>query len=417
VRTSVLSLAAAFTVAATVPAVLAADKVDAQIKQIAARVNAVDAQLERAVHYERKETNAAANETATEQAWLSEPRDLLKVARERVGKTDRARKEVWFRSSDEPIFVLTYQETTLDDGRTRVEESRRYFDPNDGQLIRELTKQSVFKAGEALATKQIKNVTRAIAKVPERERSNESYRQDAHELTTSLVEAGPPKHDPGADAPGDSARFRLIHGSASPDGRYAVALGFPETPKSWDDFVLNIDTATGTENFWIEEFDEREKGRNYVVDLTTHRIILEMPAEAYATQGHVGRDGWAHHWSPDSKWLVQSHHGRWSSGLRAIRIDGNTAPGGPLELTELVQKQAAAFLKTKKDRSLKGVENAFGFYLYGAEIANDGLLTLSFSLCVPGSKSYDNLPSLIERFRLKTIDGKLQAQFVDARYD
>ena len=416
-RTTLLALVTGFSAAAIAPPILAAENVDVQIKQIAARVNAIEAQLERSVYYERKEANAAANETATEQVWLSEPRDLLKVAWERIGKSDRARKEIWFRTSDEPIFVFTRQETALDDGRTRVEESRRYFNANDGQLVRELTKQAVFKAGEALDTRAVKNVTGAIAKLPERERSNASYRQDAHKLTTELVEAGPPQHDPGTGAPGDSARFRLLHGSASPDGRYAVALGFPEAPKSWDDFVLTIDNATGTEDFWIEELDEREKARNYMVDLATHRIILEMPAVAYATREHVGRDGWSHHWSPDSKWLVQSSHGRWSSNLRAIRINGEARPAGPLELTELVQEQAAAFLKSKKDRSLKGLEDAFAFYLYQADVANDGLLTVSFSLCVPGSKSHDNLPSLIARFRLKFVDDKFQVQFVSARYD
>ena len=210
------------------------------VKRVAARVNSVEAQLERVVFYELKTEEEATESTLVERAWFTEAGDWLKVTGERTSKGRRWLTEMWFGDDNAPVFMLLREEgpapasakakdakeaTAAEaEGATRVQENRRYYN-RDGAAIRELTKDAVFKAGEPLDTTAVKNVSRPVAKLPEKERTSDDRRKGAETVIEHLVKAGPPKRDPAAGDPGDSKRFRIIRYSTSPDGRYAVAIG------------------------------------------------------------------------------------------------------------------------------------------------------------------------------------------------
>ena len=58
---------------------------------------------------------------------------------------------------------------------------------------------------------------------------------EAHELAPALRKVGPPQFfDPFANVQGDSDKYRVIHGSVSPDGRFAIAMGLPPEQSNWD---------------------------------------------------------------------------------------------------------------------------------------------------------------------------------------
>ena len=393
-----------------------ADDLDAQVKRIAERVNSVETQLDRAVLYEKITDDAAAGSSLTEQAWLTEAADWLKIHEDRVNKAGRQLTELWFGKENALIFRLRREEKPQPDGTTQVLESRCYYD--GGALVRELRKEAWFKAGESTDTKQIKNLTLPIAKLTEEERRSSKQQEMARDYIARLTTAGPANRDPSATAGGDSSRFQLIHDSTSPDGRYAVGIGFAEAPKSWDDLYLLTEDVPERDSYWVEDSDLREKLRNYVIDLTTHRIVGETGGDAYGTRTSVGRGSWSFSWSPDSRWLAQVTSDKWASGCKVVALDPEKGVVASGDLGEAAQQATMDFLKAKKDRALKmfGSADAVSVKIYTAEVTNDGQLTLSLQPTDAGSsKSWEN-PVLVERFQLKTSGKEVGAKFLDARY-
>jgi hypothetical protein len=58
---------------------------------------------------------------------------------------------------------------------------------------------------------------------------------EPHELSPALRKVGPPQFfEPFANVQGDSDKYRVIHGMASPDGRFAIAMGLPPGQSDWD---------------------------------------------------------------------------------------------------------------------------------------------------------------------------------------
>jgi hypothetical protein len=168
------------------------------------------------------------------------------------------------------MFMLVRKETPAPDGGVQVEESRKYFGEEksggNGVLIRELRKSARFKPGEPTDTVHTPNVTVDLGK-----KSNQPTEDELREMLnapTSMAQElrkGAPEFDPFADVKGDSDKYRVIHGSASPDGRFAIALGFAREPVDWD-----AEYDKETESY----FPQGEDGiRNYVVDLAQKKIL------------------------------------------------------------------------------------------------------------------------------------------------
>ena len=91
-----------------------------------------------------------------------------------------------------------------------------------------------------------------------------SYRGPA-KVAAELCKAGPPQTDPFATVKGDSEKFRVIHGSVSPDGRYAIALGFARNEINWDGFIEKDREDVGGKPTYYAEMEGDV--RNYVIDL------------------------------------------------------------------------------------------------------------------------------------------------------
>ena len=82
--------------------------------------------------------------------------------------------------------------------------------------------------------------------------------------------AGPPAFNPFTKVKGDSEKFRVIHRTVSPDGRYAIARGFARAQIIWGDFVEKTDLMTDEPKEGSHTYTVRgeQDVRNYVVDLS-----------------------------------------------------------------------------------------------------------------------------------------------------
>ncbi len=244
--------------------------------------------------------------------------------------------------------MLTRKETPSPDGGTQVEESRKYFgetEEGNHQLIRELRKSARFKSGEPTDTVHVPNTVVDPSKQNKSDSDAEEFLSgEPHELAASLRKAGPPQFfDPFANVQGDSDKFRVIHGSVSPDGRFAIAMGLPPEQSNWD--ALYED-----ENYFYENGARDYDVPNYVVDLTQRKILGETHCNYFGTKRRYNHQQCILRWSPDSLKFVQLWDDKWSS---TACVAGKISPGqklaGAVDLDEAIGKKTYAFVKKRSD--------------------------------------------------------------------
>ena len=348
----------------------AALSVEEQVKMLAARYGQVEDQLGRSIRYTIKDESSGAK--TVRQAWFNGADDLIKVA---VESCDGAKRELTeyfaldFENDYDGMFMLMRKETPAPGGGMQVEESRKYFGEGkrggNGLLIRELRKSAHFKPGESTDTVRTPNVTVDLGK-----KSNQPTEDELREILNAPTNAaeelrkGAPEFDPFADVKGDSDKYRVIHGSASPDGRFAIALGFAGEPIDWD---ADYDKETAS---YYAEGDEGI--RNYVVDLAQKKILGQTGAAWPGTRRRYNHPECVVTWSPDSSLFVQLLANKWSSDdCVAGKIVSGPKFVGAVNLLKPLSPKIYAFIKKPFDREEGG---ALSFY--NEKVTNDGAVDM-----------------------------------------
>jgi hypothetical protein len=380
-----------------------ATSIDDQVKSLVQQYKQAEDQLPRSVHYVRKtESNGV---TTIEQAWFNGADDLIKVAVEHSDSSGRELREYFgdFESAYPSRFMLVRKESRLPNGGTQVDEWRKYFGTAEdglgsGILIRELQESAHFKPGESTDTARVSNVVVDVAKQPVEKRPLSSDLGEPNNVANALKEAGPPAFDPFANVKGEQEKFRVIHDTASPDGRYAIALGSAREKINWDDF-----RGEETEYYNVEGEDEV---RNYVVDLVQQRILGDIHCEYASTFPRHGRNACRVVWSPDStKFAYYEWSGKWWTHLGA----GDIAPGpkliGVVDLGKQIEKKTLAFVKRRPDSATVSWDVD--------QVSNDGVVTLN--CLVLRRPEGETEFSLSERARLRKTAAGLRAEIVSIR--
>ena len=356
----------------------AALPVDEQVKMLADRYRQVEDQLARSIRYTSKSESGGA--TTVRQEWYNGAEDLVKVAVERNDASGRELTEYIPHDLDSDfgwrgLFMLTRKETPLPDGGTQVEESRKYFgetDEGNHHLIRELRKSARFKPGEPTDTVRVPNVVVDLSKENKSDSGAEDFLGgEAHELAPALRKVGPPQFfDPFANVQGDSDKYRVIHGSVSPDGRFAIAMGLPPEQSNWD--ALYED-----ENYFYENGARDYDVPNYIIDLAERKILGKTGCHYFGTKRRYNHQQCILRWSPDSLKFVQLWDDKWSS---TECVAGKISPGpklaGAVDLDKAIGKKTYAFVKKRFDSENGG---AGELSLQINKVSNDGTIDLEAS--------------------------------------
>jgi hypothetical protein len=359
-------LATLFALATLIPAQSEStvSSIDAQVKNLAQRYNEVEAQLDRSVRYASRDDKGN-----TEQAWFNGADDLIKVAVESHDGDVRELTEYFaldFENDYDGMFMLWRKEKPASDGGVQVEESRKYFGEaksgGNGVLIRELRKSAHFKPGEPTDTVRTPNVVVDLSK-----KANQPTEDELREMLnapTKMAEElrkGAPEFDPFANIKGDSDKYRVIHGSASSDGRFAIALGFAREKIDWDALY-----DKETQSYYVE--GGAEDIRNYAVDLTQKKILGETGAAWDGTRRRYNHPECVVTWSPDSSFFVQLLANKWASDdCVAGRIANGPKFVGAVNLLKTLSPKIYAFVKKRFDR-----EEGGSLSLYSEEVTKDG---------------------------------------------
>ncbi|HEX8078062.1 MAG TPA: hypothetical protein VF511_09630, partial [Chthoniobacterales bacterium] len=393
--------------------------VDAPVKDLMRRYEEVEGQLDRSVHYQK--TDVAGDRTTVEQAWFNGAGDPIKVATEQTGPGSRELTEYFADDFDQTtaMFILTRKETAQPDGATQVEESRKYL--SGGKVVRELRKSGRFEPGAPLDTVKLPNAIVDVAKEPNEKRSEQEqyeFLTRAGKIASELQNAGPPAVDPFANVKGDSEKFRVIHGTASPDGRYAIALGFAgEEAPDWEQ--LSDPDFPGTYSNGDYDFDEEdpkksETGKmvNYVVDLTTRKILGTTGCGFFGTRRRYNHRECSVAWSPNSRNFVQLARDKWNYVCcRAAQITDGPKLAGTVDLGKYAEKTAASFLKTHKHGKYRG-----SIAIYDAEVTDAAVIDLTVTGQSPTVPNKGDIYfSVTEQLRLRETRAGLRVETVNVR--
>ena len=378
---------------------------------LAARYGQVEDQLGRSIRYTIRDESSGA--TTVRQAWFNGADDLIKLA---VESRDGAKRELTeyfaldFENDYDGMFMLMRKETPAPDGGMQVEESRKYFGEGkrggNGLLIRELRKSAHFKPGESTDTVRTPNVTIDLGK-----KSNQPTEDELREILNAPTNAaeelrkGAPEFDPFADVKGDSDKYRVIHGSASPDGRFAIALGFAGEPVDWD---ADYDKETAS---YYAEGDEGI--RNYVVDLAQKKILGQTGAAWPGTRRRYNHPECVVTWSPDSGLFVQLLANKWSSDdCVAGKIVSGPKFVGAVNLLKPLSPKIYAFIKKPFDREEGG---ALSFY--NEKVTNDGAVDMEAAEYESsGDRKGDTNFRLNVRLRVRETPHGLSVEGVNMRW-
>lgn len=379
----------------------AALSVEEQVKALAARYGQVEDQLARSIRYTSKDESSGA--TTVKQAWFNGADDLIKAAVESRDGAKRQLTEYFaldFANDYDGMFMLVRKETPAPDGGVQVEESRKYFgrgkEGGNGLLIRELRKSAHFKPGESTDTVRTPNVTVNLGK-----KSNPPTEDELWEILkapTNLAEElrkGAAPFDPFAGVKGDNDKYRVIHGSASPDGRLALALGFKRESVDWEALY-----DKETESYYTED---NEGICNYVVDLAEKKILGETGAAWAGTLRNYNHPKCVVTWSPDSSVFVQLLANKWASDdCVAGKIVSGPKFAGTVNLLKPLSPKIYAFVKKPLGREEDGA-----LYLYNNKVTNDGTVDMEAAEYVPaGHRKGDTNFRVNVRLRLReTLKG------------
>ncbi|HYR22142.1 MAG TPA: hypothetical protein VEP30_04335 [Chthoniobacterales bacterium] len=393
----------------------AAPAKDEDVKILMRHYEQIEDQLARSVHYSKKEQSG--DETTIQQAWFNGAGDSIKVATERTAPGRRELTEYIaadFELVHDGMFVLTREETAQPDGTTQVDESRKCLAGN-GEIIRELKKTARFKPGESTDTVQVPNVAVDLKKLPKDKRSDQELLSKPQTIAESLQQSGQLDLDPFVNVTGDSEKYRVIRGTASPDGRYAIALGFTKGKIDWDkladpDFpgTYSTDDSDGTDGV----DSENGKTVNYVVDLTTRRILGTTGGDYFGTRHRYNHRECEVLWSPDSKNFVEIYSGKWNyESCHAGRISTGPKLVGTVDLGKYAEKAADSFRASHKHRKERG-----SIAIFASEVTNDGLIELELTDQESGGDGKGDVNfSADEKIRLSEASGHLRLDTVNVR--
>jgi hypothetical protein len=265
----------------------------------------------------------------------------------------------------------------------------------------------------------VRNVARKVARqspdVTDKEAADKesAFLAKPQEIAEGLQKTGPPDRDPAAGIKGDSEKYRIVERTASPDGRFAVALGFTDKKIDWEDY--KDESRPGS--YFDNDLYEDESLLNYVVDLRTRRILGKTGCRYFGTRPRYNHRECFVSWSLDSATFVQLTTDKWNYvACYAGRLATGPKLVGPVNVGKEAERSAFAFLAIHKNATYRKHGRQISIAISVSELTNDGVISLDVSGQVPKSFESDDSFSLTERIRLHITPAASCMETLDVRY-
>ena len=305
--------------------------------------------------------------------WKSEDEPpLYRVESLSFDDHGQAKKQFLFNGS-ELLFVLDRSEMTpmQEKAATSVVEKRLYF--AESSLIRYLEKKGKFPEGKPTDTTALKNKETPVEEVLGAGELYGDLDREAQAIIAKIqqISADDAPSSPAAGSglvtSGDG--WRLIRGSQSRNGQYALAWGMQ---------VKSAPEGDSDESGALSANDPEAEGlTNYVIDLSNGVILGKtngMHASDKPDSGHYTHEV---AWSSANNYMVQVCSGKWAT-FTASFYEISPADGAlskPIDLLEMAQKSAFSNLEGG-DLLKKFDKDDFTTTLHDVKIAQRGSKTV-----------------------------------------
>jgi hypothetical protein len=351
----------------TASSLVAQDK--AALKRITSVFETVEENYETWPHLSYSAAGLEGGYAYENHVWKSEDEPpLYRVESLSFDDHGQGKKQFFFHGS-ELLFVLDRSEMTpmQEKAATSVVEKRLYF--AEGRLIRVLTKEGKFAEGKPTDTTALKNkdiptdeVEGAGELYSDLDREAQAIIAKAQQITADDVPSGP------ASAPAGEG-WRLIRGSQSRDGQFALAWG--QQGKATPEGEADEDGTLSAND------PEAEGLLNYAVNLSTGAILGKttgMHASDKANRGHYSHEV---AWGSADTCFVQVCSGKWATFTAALYQLTPDATGlsEAVDLLEPAQKAAFEHL-ANGDFFKKYDKDSFTTTLHDVSIAQRGASTV-----------------------------------------
>jgi len=281
----------------------------AALRAISAVYDQIEANHETWAHYTFGGSNLEGGHSYVNNLWVSDGDEKLsKLESLNFGDHGESKLQFFFKG-DELVFTLERDETSFIEpqpGGNDVTEKRYYFANN--KLIRILNKKARFPAGKPTDTASVKGREVPLSEV---ENADETYTQQ-HELTAPLIhklltlqDDAPPAPvggDTGFTLAGDG--WRVIAGSGSRDGKYALAWGMKGQSAA---------QGEADEDGALSVADDDENLVNYVVNVRTKQIVGTLVGKHFGDKSTYNHSVSETAWSGASTFVAQVNSGKWAT--------------------------------------------------------------------------------------------------------
>lgn len=331
-----------------VPGLSYAAEDKAAFGEISAAFNEIEAHYKEWPHYLCSGENLEGGQGFEQHVWKSDgDRGFVKVESSNFDEHGVSKMQYYLKEG-RLLFTLDRAETSLMTPKapTDVVEKRCYF--GNEQLIRLLEKKGQFPAGTSTDTVGIKNRELPLNgdKTP-----GETYAAQ-RQMALGIIERA--RILEGDDAPAQGAQsgpadivigkgWRMIAGSVSRDGMYALAWGL----KGKSTVVGEAD-----DNGYLSVDADDAEIMNYVVNLRSKEIVGAIAGKHFGDKTRYNHMTHEAEWSGDSQFVAQVCDAKWASlsaGVYQIVNDAKVSP----ETDLIAPARAAAFKKLKGSPQLK----------------------------------------------------------------
>ena len=172
---------------------------------------------------------------------------------------------------------------------------------------------------------------------------------------------------------------KIIRGTTSPNGRWAVAVGMPDgSLPQWE--VVDHQDDRGRSFIINRDYDVA----NYLVDLNSDRIVAVLDSCHWGTVDRYNHQNLQIAWSSDSRWMAEAHHWKWHTGTCTVHRIGED--GHSLRRKDLRPAARVAFTQWASLALVEHPQWLPSHYVMTLEVEkviNDGFVECELSAEVP----------------------------------
>ncbi len=368
------------------------------LKEISVAFDQIEKDYKDWPHYSYQVENMEGGQSRKEDVWKSEgDSGFIRVESQNFDDHGELKTQFFFKGAD-LLFSLDRSESSPMELKapTSVTERRYYFAGD--KLIRVLEKKGTFPSGKPTNTAGLKN-----REVPpgELENADETYRTQ-HEIAAGIIEnlrrAEAGSSGEAADAPAQSPEpagkgasgtgnitgegWRMIAGSASRDGRYALAWGLKGSTEI---------QGEAAEDGSLSVTEDEAKLVNYLVDLQNKSIVGPLKGKHFADKSSLGHSTSETAWSSAATFVAQINSGKWATWdaqVYEMKEGEKASLSKGTDLLEPVKKAIREFKAGDKAVKKLGFDN-FTFALHDTHIAQRGpetVLVVEVNAGIPKSE-------------------------------